>query len=227
MSSAARTLADWLEQNVEVPPRFGPPVPGASGPLAALYRAFDGQLDGPPLIGAHRILALDQARAEKQSMDSLASSEAWEDAWWSPDWYPFASDWTGQLLVVDAKSGRVIEFIHDDDARPEIAPDLDRLFTRIWTALKAGDVVYDPRFGIGTPDEITAYHAARARLAENRPAPRPEGRPGATLALVGIPMCGVFALGLYLELDAGDTALGTTAVALVMTAVGYKLGWVV
>jgi hypothetical protein len=218
-------LASWLEANAASPPRFGPPIPEASGPLAPLYRGFNGQLDGPPLVGAHRFMSLDEALAEKRMMDELAAKEGWEAGWWSPDWHPFASDLAGQLLVVDAPTGKVLEFVHDDEGRPEIAPDLDRLITRIWTALNAGKVLYDPEFGIGTAEEIARYHEAAARRPAQ--APKPEGRPHAALALGLIPTFATLGVGIALDLGAGPTAIAATAVALAMTGVGWWLGWVV
>lgn len=225
MSVAIANLDGWLHANVDSPPTFGPSRDDVTGPLAVLYAAFDGQLDGPPLVGHHRILTWDDARAEKTLMDELAADEGWDGTWWNTDWHPFASDGTGQLLVVDAKSGCVLEFLHDDDARPEIAPDLQRLFTRIWTALQAGVVVYDPVFGIGTPEDAAAYHAALASF--QAPPPRQAGRPNAALVLGLVPTFAWVGVGLALEWPVDVTVLGATGVALLMTAVGWKLGWVV
>ncbi|MCB9679488.1 MAG: SMI1/KNR4 family protein [Alphaproteobacteria bacterium] len=175
-------------------------------------------------MGGHRFLPLEEARAEKRAMDQLALDEGWEASWWSPDWHPFASDFAGQLLVVDAPTGRVLEFLHDDEARPEIAPDLDRLIERIWTALHAGTHVYDPQFGIGTPDEIAAYHAARASYAHR--APKGSARPNLALVLMLIPTFGVLALGMALDLGPGPTSIAAGGVALILTGVFWRIGWI-
>ncbi len=225
MTSPASMLASWLEANAASPPRFGAPIPGATGPLGPLYRGFNGQLDGPPLVGNHRFLNLDDALDEKRMMDELAATNGWEASWWSPDWHPFASDHAGQLLVVDAVTGQVLEFVHDDDGRPVLAPTLERLLERIWTALHAGRVVYDRDFGIGTPEELANYREAASKRTKVEP--KAQGRPYAALALGLIPTFGTLAIGIALGLDAGLTAITATAVALLMTFVGWMLGWVV
>ncbi len=225
MPTPIPAFAAWLEAETEPPPQLGPPNPDASGPLAPLYQVFDGQLDGPPLIESHRILSFANAQDEKRRMDALAQEEGWDSDWWNPVWHPFASDGAGQLLVVDAASGRVLEFLHDDAPRPVIAPDLETLFERLWTALDDGTYIYHPVFGLGTPEEASAYMAARARFTP--PPPRAEPRPTAALWLIMLPSATFFAIGAGFELGAAFTAIGTTAIALIMTAVGWKLGWVV
>jgi hypothetical protein len=223
MATPSHTFAGWLDAHAAAPPTLSPAVPDATGPLAPLYRGMGGQLDGPPLLERYRILTPDDADAEKAAMDRLARDEAWDVDWWNPAWHPFATDDAGQLLVVDEPTGRVLEFLHDDHARPELAPDLDTLFTRIVSDLKAGTHVYDADFGIGTPEAHAHRRAERARFTP--PPPRREGRPNAAMVLIGVPSLAFFAIGVTLQLGADVTAIGTVVVASTLTAVGWKLGW--
>ena len=94
----------------------------ARGPLADFHRCADGCVDEEPTFGSFALLGVDEAAAEKRMMDQLAIDDGWERSWWPPSWHPFGSDHAGQLLVVDG--GRVLEFVHDDEGRPEHAASL-------------------------------------------------------------------------------------------------------
>ncbi len=94
-----------------------PAVPDATGALADFHRVVDGCVDGVS-FEAFELLDIAEAAAERATTDRVAVDEAWPTTWWSPTWHPFASDRAGQLLVVDADTGRVLAFLHDDDGRP-------------------------------------------------------------------------------------------------------------
>ena len=168
----------------------------ASGPLADFHRVADGGLEEDPTFGSFTLLGVDEAAAEKRMMDQLAIDEAWEKSWWSPTWHPFGSDRCGQLLVVDADSGRVIEFLHDDDARPEHAVSLAAWFADIAARLDDGRLVVDLKRGVQSPEDIAAdlaFAAARAaREAATAQAVVAEMRRAKTMAVVGAGIAVVF-----------------------------------
>jgi hypothetical protein len=118
-------------------------------------------------------------------MEQLALDEGWDEAWWSPEWFPFASDGAGQLLVVDER-GRVLEFLHDDDARPVLAASLEAYLVAVLESLERGRLVVDPDYGLVEPG---FRERLAARAAERAPPPRPRWElavvMGATLLLIG------------------------------------------
>lgn len=135
-----------------------------SGPLAPIYALGDGQAGPTGLFDQYRFLAHDEARREKAAMDRLARDEGWEDGWWSARWHPFASDGAGQLLLVDEDSDAVIEFLHDDDARPELAPSAEAFVVSFVETLEDGRRTWDDRMGIVQVSELErAASARRAR----------------------------------------------------------------
>jgi hypothetical protein len=137
-----------------------------SEPLRALYRFADGQEGSHGLFDHHHFLTAADARDEKLSMDQLARDEGWPETWWSERWHPFASDGAGQLLVVDADEGAVLEFLHDDDARPILARSLDAFLARFVESLDAGERVWDEEMGIVEVAARAEHRAARARADE-------------------------------------------------------------
>lgn len=178
MEAAWARLQRWLAQHA--PPAKGPLGPGvgdalafapgdpaASGPLAPLLRLADGQPGGRGLglFDCQSLLSAAEARQHKQMMDDLARSEGWDLNWWDPAWFPFAEDGAGQLLVVHQHSGAVIEFNHDDDARPVLAPSLTAYVDGIADRLERGALRYDPRFGFVDAEQQERF----AREQQARP----------------------------------------------------------
>ena len=139
MSALARIEA-WLGQQGVPLPAFKPGNPAATG----LHALVDGQLTTITLFDHHQLLSFDEARLEKSAMDRLAKAEDWPATWWKPEWFPFATDLGGQLLVTD-HDGRVIAFEHDDDQRKVLADSIDAYFESIATKLEAGALVLDDR----------------------------------------------------------------------------------
>lgn len=132
-------------------PVWNPGRADATGPTAAFHRVADGTAPGAPHFESFELMSLAESAGEKAMMDKLATDEAWEPSWWSPSWFPFAGDHAGQLLVVDEGSGEVIEFMHDDEARPLVAPSLEAYFATVATRLEGGELIHDVRHGIIEP----------------------------------------------------------------------------
>jgi hypothetical protein len=132
-------------------PVWNPGQADATGPTAAFHRVADGTVAGAPHFERFELMSFADSTGEKAMMDKLAKDEAWEPSWWSPSWFPFAGDHAGQLLVVDGGSGEVIEFMHDDEARPLVAPSLEAYFATVATRLEAGELIHDVRHGIIDP----------------------------------------------------------------------------
>ncbi|MEZ4321364.1 MAG: hypothetical protein R3F61_28075 [Myxococcota bacterium] len=229
--SAISAFRDWLASQPDAP-GLGACEPTATGPLAPLFAVFDGQTDGPALLEHHHLLSRAEAETEKTMMDALAADEGWPDTWWSAHWHPFGSDGAGQLLVVDDRDGRVLEFLHDDDARPEHGDSLEAWFARIVAEIEAGERLYDPDCGVVSPAYREEHRAARQRFRAG-PARFGAATPGEKLklelkkvTLVLVPTFAVLGVGMAFDLGAGPTSIAATATALVMTGVGTWLGWI-
>lgn len=175
---AWRCFADWFRAQTPVMFRAG--RGDVDGPLAPLFELVDGQFLGgeasaPPethlgpavFDGGFTLSGLDDARREKDMLDTLARDQGWPSSWWSTSWFPFASDGCGQVLVVDADTGVVIEFIHDDDARPVRAQTLAALFADTADRLERGALIFDPRIGVTEADAARRWQEQRdARAAQ-------------------------------------------------------------
>lgn len=167
MNELIERLRAWLEANVpeEERPRLrdGREVDDLPEPLRELLAAVDGQEPGEPILDMHELLGIDDMRREKAMMDELAREEEWDEGWWSERWYPFGADGLGQLLVLDAESGAVIEFLHDDDPRPELASSLEEYFRELVDSLESGERIWDSRVGVTTPRDQESLNAAGAK----------------------------------------------------------------
>ena len=144
-------------------PVWNPGCPDATGPTAAFHRVADGTVANAPPFESFELMSLAESTGEKAMMDKLATDEAWEPTWWSPSWFPFAGDHAGQLLVVDEGSGEVIEFMHDDEARPLVAPSLEAYFATVATRLEGGELIHDVRHGIIDPALLKKIDEVNAR----------------------------------------------------------------
>ncbi len=119
---------------------FDAGVRAVDGVLGPLLSRWNGQLpEDVAFYEGFYLLDREGVAREKAMMDQLAADERWPDTWWSRDWVPFGTDLAGQLLVVDCRSGRVIEFLHDDDARPEHGESLAAFLAAYADALEAGE----------------------------------------------------------------------------------------
>ncbi|CAH0533259.1 hypothetical protein VST7929_01123 [Vibrio stylophorae] len=136
---------------------IGQPLPTQ---LARLLGFSNGQsptsmglmVDGYYLLSTEEIIFEYQTLSKiyKQSASSrqiLDRSGAVLDTWWQPQWIPFASIGNGDLLLIDLSPGeqgdvgQIVEFIHDDTARPLLAKDLQSYFAQIRAGLKSGEFV--------------------------------------------------------------------------------------
>lgn len=168
--SPRERLNAWLAKHVpEDAVRLRPPLedPGTvPAPLRALYRVADGQTGKKGLFDQFRFMTASDAREEKVTMDQLARDESWDESWWSPRWHPFASDFAGQLLVVDESDGSVREFVHDDEGRPVLAPSAEAFLERFTESVEGGERVWDHTMGIVETAEVERSHVERAERAE-------------------------------------------------------------
>lgn len=178
-------------------PVWNPGRADATGPTAAFHRVADGTVAGAPHFESFELMSLADSTGEKAMMDKLAKDEAWEPSWWSPSWFPFAGDHAGQLLVVDGGSGEVIEFMHDDEARPLVAPSLEAYFATVATRLEAGELIHDVRHGIIDPallkkiDEVNAKARATADAAQ--------GQTKQTMTVIAVVVAVAVAIAVWFE----------------------------
>ncbi|TGK05305.1 hypothetical protein EHQ53_16825 [Leptospira langatensis] len=127
--------------------------------LQKLYSIADGQKEEFPSLFLHySFMPLADAIQEKEMLDELAIEEKWdemaekeglEDPWWDKDWYPFGDlQRTGDLLVLDKKTGKILEFIHDSPEREEQAESLEAYLEDLIQGLESGELYFDPKLGI-------------------------------------------------------------------------------
>ena len=205
-------------------PTFGPGRADAVGPLAELFRTVDGQLSGGPIFAYFELLSYTDAQAEKSMMDDLARDESWEDSWWHRSWHPFAADGAGQLLVVDERDGRVIEFLHDDECRQVLAETLGAYAADIASRLEGGALVYDAGVGVISPDELANYRAQQA--ARPLRSASEGAHPTAGLLIVLTMLFGWVAIGIALELGDTIVPIGALVVGVATALVLSWMGWI-
>lgn len=140
LSSAMDRIERWFAENVG-PDYFADGRMDGTGPLRALHARWDGQRGDVNFYGGFELLSVEESAAEQAMMDKVALDEDWPSTWWSADWQPFGADGMGQLLVVDVKTGEVLEFLHDDDARPFHAESLEAFLTTYAAQLESGERV--------------------------------------------------------------------------------------
>lgn len=148
---------------------------GLTAPLPPVLRALFLWRDGEP-TGAqeafrqeYRLLSLDEALRAKAVLDVLLDAGEFEYAdWWHPHWFPFLDNGAGDLLCVDLDGsfggypGQVLEFWHDMEERPIVAPHLEAWLTAFLDGIDADlwvleDDAYDPR----DEDALHAFEAER------------------------------------------------------------------
>lgn len=157
MSAALDRIERWFLEHVD-PDYFAPGRADGLEPLHALHARWDGQRGGVPFYDRFTLLGVEEAAAERAMMDEVATDNEWPASWWSTDWRPFGADGMGQLLVVDVRDGRVLEFLHDDDARPVVAESLEAFFTTYAKQLESGERILVDRY-IVDPVEQAAMQA--------------------------------------------------------------------
>ncbi|TGK00887.1 hypothetical protein EHO59_13275 [Leptospira semungkisensis] len=126
--------------------------------LQKLYSIADGQNEEfPSLFLYYSFMPFADAIRDKEMMDELAIQEKWdemaekeglEDPWWDKDWYPFGLNSVGDLLVLDKKTGKVLEFIHDSPEREEQAESLETYLENLIQGLESEELYFDPELGI-------------------------------------------------------------------------------
>lgn len=63
--------------------------------------------------------------------------------YWGEAWYPFLDSRSGTLVCVDAVSGNVITFFHDQPDRSIVAPSLSAFLDAVAEAMEAGECVVE------------------------------------------------------------------------------------
>lgn len=170
LSASWQAFAAWFAAHTPV--RFGAGRGDVDGPLSSWFALVDGQEGAAVFDGGFTVMGADDASRDKAMLDTLAQREQWPSSWWSTAWFPFASDGAGQVLALDATSGEIIEFIHDDDARPLRAPSLAALLADTHHALEAGTLVFDVRVGVVDAQQQQRWQQQREqRLQEQAVAP--------------------------------------------------------
>lgn len=108
---------------------LGAPLPPA---FRAFYRWRDVQGPGfyTPWLENLTVLPLRAGVQASQTLTGLLQAGAFDLAnWWHPRWLPSLDDGAGNHLCLDlagsftGRPGQIIEFWHDDAARPVVAPD--------------------------------------------------------------------------------------------------------
>lgn len=157
LNSAMDRIERWFAEHVEAH-YFADGRADGIGPIAALHARWDGQRGDVHFYDGFELLGVDEAASERARMDKLALEEDWPSTWWSTDWQPFGADGMGQLLVVDVSTGEVLEFLHDDDARPDHAESLEVFLTTYAAQLESGERVLKDGY-IFDPVEQAAMEA--------------------------------------------------------------------
>ncbi len=144
-----------------------------------------------PFFEGFYLLDAEGTAREKSMMDRLARDGAWPETWWDLDWVPFATDICGQLLVLEARSGKVIEFIHDDDLRPRHEETLEAFLGAYADELESGRRALRQGYIVDLEDhdaQLTrAQERADARTQESRRALRTLlGLAALILVLIGL-----------------------------------------
>ena len=163
MTETWARLLRWCNEYIQ-PNVFNPPLSEATGPLAPLHQLANGQALDRAIFDRFHLLSAEGCIARKTMLDGLAKTESWPATWWSFDWHPFAEDITGGLLVLDAKTGEVIQFLHDDDARPLLGTSLEDWLSKFVARLESGELIYDAKVGVVEHDfhaKLAAHHEAQ------------------------------------------------------------------
>ncbi|MEI7011944.1 SMI1/KNR4 family protein [Leptospira licerasiae] len=118
-------------------------------PLQKLYSIANGQEeDSPSLFFQYKFSSFETLLSDKEMLDDLAKEENWEKDWWDPNWYPFGGEITGDYLVLDKKTGNILEFIHDDEDRSIVANSLENYLKDLITGLESGKFNFNPKLGV-------------------------------------------------------------------------------
>lgn len=176
MKATVERLRAWVDANVPAGEcGLRPGVDGESideelpACLLALCAEVDGQSQGGvAALDSFELMTRDECQGEKERMDELADEEEWPQSWWSRRWYPFGSDNAGQLLCVHMDTQEVIEFLHDDDARPVRAPELATFLDDFVTSLEEGERVYAPGYGIIDVELLERIEEQKRVVAERQ-----------------------------------------------------------
>ncbi|MGJ4746723.1 SMI1/KNR4 family protein [Leptospira sp. SA-E8] len=134
-------------------------------PLQKLYSIADGQKEEfPNLFLGYSFQSFSDSAKAKKMLDELADEENWVEEWWDKNWYPFGDGGTGDHLVLDKKTGRVLEFIHDSDERPENADSIENYLKGLIEGLESGKLYFDPKLGIFNTEKPKTSKQERSKI---------------------------------------------------------------
>ncbi len=168
LDSALRRLQTWLnihasDQRIaplsELP---GLPQPIDSGPGGEAVRELwqlTGSSQGYGWIftpaGPFGLTAPDVALETRSMMRDMEAEELesgdWPEPFYEQTWIPFADNGSGDDLVVDATTGEVLVFDHEERTSRMLATSLDELFLSIADQCERGELVWNEDWGIVPP----------------------------------------------------------------------------
>ncbi|MEI1278989.1 SMI1/KNR4 family protein [Leptospira venezuelensis] len=134
-------------------------------PLQKLYLIADGQKEEfPNIFLGHSFMTLSDSLEAKKILDELAEEENWEKEWWDKNWYPFGDGGTGDHLVLDKETGKVLEFIHDSEDRPEYADSIENYLKDLIEGLESGKFYFDPKLGIFNTEQPKTFKPEKSKI---------------------------------------------------------------
>ncbi len=168
LGSALQGLQAWL--NAHAPgqiiaplteiPEF--PEPISSGPGAQAVREL-WQLTGGSQgygwiftpVGPFGLTAPDVALETRSMMRDMEADELdsgdWPEPFYNETWIPVGDNGSGDDLVVDAATGHVLVFEHEERTNRLLATSLEELFATIVDACERGERVWNEDWGIVPP----------------------------------------------------------------------------
>ena len=113
-----------------------PPAP------RALFLTTDGQRSDPfpdPFVDNFTLIDLEASLHTKDELDGMIGTDFEDPDHWRRDWVPFAENGGGDYLAVDATTGRVIWFWHDEPTNRAKASDLNAWLRGVLVQARAGE----------------------------------------------------------------------------------------
>ena len=161
-------LKTWLAQHapeIKIDPAT---IPGLPDALATAPGAQDiltlwsvaGQCEGYGQVATPRgpfsLISPDESQETRGIMEQVQAEELedgeMDERFYPAEWIPFASDGSGDDVVVNAVTREVRHFDHEERADTLLAPDLPTFFADQMQKIEAGELVWNADWGIVPPD---------------------------------------------------------------------------
>lgn len=186
-----------LRPGVELPPEVRARYAG--GHVARWFAATDGQRSDEAFAMGYELCSLTDALDSAAIADGLRAEP--DGYWVEPEWLAIASDGAGQHLMIDDRTGRVLDVAHDDDGVDEIASSPEAWLQALLDGHARGSIVHDEGFGLVDAALLErvrqAERARERRAAEDATIPT---RHKVSLAIITLLALGLLALFVgYLE----------------------------